>query len=144
MSRCVVLDTNVLISAALWPQSAPARALAQVLRQGALVACTDSLAELQSVLMRPKFDCVAPRPNRSAFVELVGRRAVQVDVSPRHRAQAHGACRGPDDELFLALALAAQARCLVSGDADLLALHPWQGITICTAASYVAREFYES
>ncbi len=137
MSRCVVLDTNILVSAALWPQSAPACVFRQVLRQGALVACADSVAELQRVLMRPKFDRVAPLDSRSAFVELVGRKAVHVDVLPPHRARAYGACRDPEDNLFLALALAAGAPTIVSGDADLLALHPWQGIAICTAVDYL-------
>lgn len=141
MSRCVVLDTNILVSAALWPQSAPGRVFRRVWQQGALVACVESVAELQRVLRRSKFDRIAPPGNRDAFAELVARNAATVDVLPRHHALAHGACRDADDNLFLALALAAEACTMVTGDADLLALHPWLGITVCTAASYLEREF---
>lgn len=140
MSRSVVLDTNILVSAALWPQSAPARVFRRVWQQGALVACVESVAELRRVLRRPKFDRIAPPESRDAFAELVARNAAMVDVLPQHHALAHGACRDADDNLFLALALTAEARTIVTGDADLLALHPWQGIILCTAAGYLERE----
>lgn len=38
---------------------------------------------------------------------------------------------------FLALALAADARWLVSGDEDLLTLQHWQGVRIVDAAQFV-------
>lgn len=36
--------------------------------------------------------------------------------------------REPDDDMFLAAALAARAPCVVSGDRDLLQVSGWQGI----------------
>ena len=48
------------------------------------------------------------------------------------------ACRDPDDDMFLELAVAGHATHLVTGDADLLALHPFRGIAILTAADFVA------
>ena len=62
-----------------------------------------------------------------------------VAVGQQHFQAARGACRDPDDELFLALALAADAETIVSGDDDLLILTPWRGIAICTPADYLAR-----
>lgn len=124
MTSCVVLDTNVLVSAALWPHSPPGQALRRVVQSESLLACEESLAELERVLMRPKFDRFAPRETRGVFTALVRSHAEMVSVQTEHHAQAHGACRDPDDALFLALALAAQADTIVSGDADLLTLNP--------------------
>ena len=46
-------------------------------------------------------------------------------------------CRDPDDDMYLELALAADAEMIVSGDADLLVLSPWRGIPILTASGYL-------
>ncbi len=42
------------------------------------------------------------------------------------------------DNKFLALAIDARAVCIVTGDADLLALDPYRGITVCTPAEFLA------
>jgi len=47
-------------------------------------------------------------------------------------------CRDPDDNMYLELALVAQASAIVSGDQDLLVLHPWRGIPIVRPADYLA------
>jgi len=49
-------------------------------------------------------------------------------------------CRDPTDKKYLELALAAEDDTIVSGDQDLLALHPWRGISIQRPADYLARE----
>jgi predicted nucleic acid-binding protein len=48
-------------------------------------------------------------------------------------------CRDPDDDHVLACALAAQVTLIVSGDTDLLELHPYQGIPILAAAVALQR-----
>ena len=48
-------------------------------------------------------------------------------------------CRDPDDDHVLACALAARATLIVSGDKDLLDLHPYQGIPILPAATALQR-----
>jgi predicted nucleic acid-binding protein len=47
------------------------------------------------------------------------------------------ACRDSNDDKFLALALAIKANCIVTGDQDLLVLHPFQGIPILTPADFL-------
>src|SRR5271166_5935564 len=49
-------------------------------------------------------------------------------------------CRDATDNKYLELAIAARARTIVSGDRDLLVLHPWHGILILRPAEYLARE----
>jgi putative PIN family toxin of toxin-antitoxin system len=47
-------------------------------------------------------------------------------------------CRDHKDNKYLELALAAQARTIVSSDDDLLVLHPWRGVQILRPAAYLA------
>jgi uncharacterized protein len=46
-------------------------------------------------------------------------------------------CRDPRDDKFLELALAGWADFLLTGDADLLTLHPFRGTAILTPAAYL-------
>ena len=46
-------------------------------------------------------------------------------------------CRNPDDDMYLELALEADAEVIVSGDADLLDLSPWRRIPVLTASGYL-------
>lgn len=47
------------------------------------------------------------------------------------------ACRDPDDNRVLECALSGGASCIVTGDADLLTLHPFQGIRIITPRQFL-------
>lgn len=49
-------------------------------------------------------------------------------------------CVGNDDK-FLVLALSADAGVIVSGDDDLLALHPFRGIPILSPHEFLESEF---
>ncbi len=130
--RCVV-DTNVLISAVLVVGGKPYRAVEAVLEHGTMLASAETLAELESRLMRPKFDRYVSRAGRRAFLDFVASQAAL--VAPAERITA---CRDPDDDKFLELAVSASADCIVSGDRDLLALDPFRGIPILTPAAFLA------
>jgi uncharacterized protein len=49
------------------------------------------------------------------------------------------ACRDPKDDKFLELAVNGAAQLIITGDADLPALHPFGGIDILAPAHYLAR-----
>ena len=53
-------------------------------------------------------------------------------------AACESGCRDAKDNKYLELALAAAADVIVSGDADLLVLHPWRGVRILRPAAYLA------
>jgi putative PIN family toxin of toxin-antitoxin system len=110
-----VLDTNVLISAALSAQGAPHQLVQQVLQQGCLVFSEASFAELRSRLHRPKFDRYLSLDMREALLHDFGASArwVEPDAITAY-------CRDSDDDVFIATALAAGLQCMVSGDKDLL------------------------
>lgn len=46
-------------------------------------------------------------------------------------------CRDPTDDKFLELAINGAADVIVSGDADLLVLHPFRGIPILSPAGFI-------
>ena len=135
--RRVVLDTSTLVSAALRVGSTPHQALAMALSVGEVCVSVSTLAELDAVLMRPKFDAYQPPDVRRAFVAMVRKHATLVSVSVADEAKAVPACRDPKDNQFLALTLASGADVLVSSDADLLSLHPWQGIPVLSAQEFL-------
>ncbi|WP_243147552.1 putative toxin-antitoxin system toxin component, PIN family [Scytonema sp. UIC 10036] len=49
-------------------------------------------------------------------------------------------CRDPKDNKYLELALSGQATCIISGDNDLLVLHPFQEISILTIQEFLELE----
>jgi len=102
----VVVDSNVLISALLTSTSTPAVLLEGVLRDHRLVFSQATFQELQTRLWRPRFDRYVSMEIRSAFLNDLA--AVAEWVEPKGDLTTP-ACRDPDDEKFLQLALAAQA-----------------------------------
>jgi uncharacterized protein len=64
----VVLDTNVLISAALSPHGKPFACLSWVLDNATLLTSQELLTELETRLGRPKFSKYVDEPRRRAFV----------------------------------------------------------------------------
>lgn len=84
------------------------------------------------MLARPKLRAyVDPVEARSFVHELVGI-AELVPVTAHVQA-----CRDPDDDKLLALALSGAADLVVSGDADLLVLDPFQGLPILSPRRFL-------
>jgi putative PIN family toxin of toxin-antitoxin system len=131
-ARRVVLDTGVLVSAAIRPESIPALALEKALLNFDVCASRDTLAELMTVLGRSKFDRYAPSQQRNDFVAGFRALAVVVEVTATVSD-----CVDPKDNMFLALAEAAEAELIVSSDVHLTGLHPWRGIPILPPAAFL-------
>ncbi|MBO1111729.1 putative toxin-antitoxin system toxin component, PIN family [Bordetella petrii] len=116
-----VVDTNVLISAALSPCSAPARIVDCLLQHATLVFSRETFAELETRLWRPKFDRYLDIDRRSLLLHDFAAAAQWIDL-PTAPRPTHS--RDPDDDVFLHTALHGKAEWLVSGDRDLLELPP--------------------
>jgi putative PIN family toxin of toxin-antitoxin system len=127
-----VLDTNVLISALMLSQSKPRLAWNQARRTGVILASHETLQELASVLRRPKLAAYVSPSESTAFLTDLARVVEPVPI--RERVEL---CRDPRDDKFLELALAGRADFLLTGDADLLALHLFRGTAILTPAAYL-------
>ncbi len=127
-----VVDTNVLLSAALSAGGPPARLVQHVLLRGRLLFSDASFAELHTRLWRPKFDRYLSIEDRKQLLHDFGAAGVWIDVPAAVAARTFS--RDADDDKFLHLALAGRADLLVSGDRDLLDLSAVEGIAIVTPA----------
>jgi|SRR6516164_4709926 len=129
----VVVDTNVLVSAALKEQSLPSMAVHLAAESGILLKSTITEQELFVTLDRPRLAPLIPPRFRDWLSELLAA-AELVTIAERITG-----CRDPNDDKFLELAVNGHADLIVSGDADLLALNPFRGIPIVTPAIFVQR-----
>lgn len=118
-----VLDTNILVAAALLPAEVPRHCLAIrrtvdfMLAEGTLLATAATLAELDEVLRRPEFDRYRRLDDRLRALDRVLAAVVRVEPASVGRL-----CRDPDDDMFLAAALGGDADWLVTADKALLAV----------------------
>lgn len=131
-ARRVVLDTGVLVSAAIRPSSVPALALEKALLNFDVCVSPDTLAELVTVLSRSKFDRYAPPQQREDFAVGFRARAVVIEVTTTALD-----CVDPKDNRFLAPVEAAEADLIVSSDPHLINLHAWHGIPILPPAAFL-------
>ena len=130
----VVLDTNVLISGLFSTTSTPARAVEHAVNNGQLIASAETLRELMTKLLSPKFDRYVPRERRDALLLRLAPLIEIVEVIQPVRAS-----RDPKDDKFIEAAVNGRADVIVSGDRDLLELNPFRGIAILTPAAYMDR-----
>jgi len=130
--RPIVIDTGVLVSAAIRPQSVPALALERALLHYDVCASPETFVELQEVLSRSKFDRYASPEMRQAFVTGLLQHLRMVEVT-----QLVTDCSDPKDDKFLALALAVSAEMIVASDPHLTQMHPWRAIPILPPAAFL-------
>ena len=128
----LVVDTNVFVSAIILPLSLPRRAVDQALDNGVLLFSAATIAELEEVLRRPKFDRYVIREERQFFLSQLASTGEFVQIIQLVRE-----CRDPNDDKFLEVALNGRADVIVTGDADLLGIHPWRGIEVLSPAKYL-------
>ena len=134
-SKRVVVDTNTLVSAAIKPNSIPAKALLKATYENTVCVSSATMLELQTVIYRSKFDrfFAENADERAAFLEVFTQAALFVPVTVTVTD-----CRDPKDNIFLELALSAKADYLVTGDKrDLLSMNPYNGIAIVSAAMFL-------
>jgi uncharacterized protein len=128
-----VLDTNVIVSAVLSPRSIPRQAFDLAFLLGTVLVSDAILVEVDDVLRRPKFKRYISEEERLQFLAkfVVDARIVEV-------MEVVTDCRDSKDNKFLELAVDAGAKCVISGDADLLVLNPFRGIPIITPQVFVS------
>lgn len=139
MIQRVVIDTSTLVGAALRPHSIPDKALTLALNSASLYTSSEAMEELESVLRRSRFNKFVSLESRLFLIDVIRSHAKFVVVPQSYSSEVRGFCRDANDDFVLALALTANADVIVSSDHDLLALHPWRGIPILTAADFLAQ-----
>ena len=127
-----VFDTNVIVSAILFETSKPAQALRYALTNGEVLLSLDLLEELNEVLGRERFDRYVTSEEREEFLEALVERAILVEITENVQV-----CRDPKDNQVLDLALNGEARYIISGDRDLLILHPFRDVMVITVDEFL-------
>jgi hypothetical protein len=126
--RRFVFDTNVIVSALLLQRSVVRQAFDKAIEQGKLLVSQVVVEELNEVLRRKGFHKYVTEDERIEFITALVREAILVEITDTVTE-----CRDPKDNRFLELAVSGQATCIVSGDDDLLVLHPFRGIPVLTS-----------
>lgn len=128
----IVVDTNVVVSAAFWPKSEDRRCFVLLARRKCLLAVTEEiLREYRSLVARIGHrEC--PDRDPTPFLAWIERVALLVEAAPLGKRRS----RDFKDDPFLACALASRAEFIVTKDKDLLTLDKPFGVEIVTPREF--------
>jgi len=133
MKRVVVVDTNVLVSGIFW-KGKPYQVI-KSWEQGdfKLLASPEIIEEYRLVL--EDFAKRHPGFEVGNILEIIELNCELVNAKP-----VRGICKDPDDDKFIAAALAGGAEFIVSGDKALLDVGVHQGIKIMNPSNFLKNQ----
>jgi len=129
----IVLDSNVILSAALFKGSTPRQALDKASITGQILMSNEIIEELTDIFNRPKFDRYSSKQLRNEFLHDFLAIVENVQI-----VEKIAACRDRKDDKFLELAVNGKANYIITGDQDLLVLNPFQDIEIISVSDYLS------
>ncbi|HSW68613.1 MAG TPA: putative toxin-antitoxin system toxin component, PIN family [Gammaproteobacteria bacterium] len=129
----IIIDTNVLISGIFW-SGAPYKILkAWQSRKITLAVSQDILDEYDRV--SKSLSIKYPKIDLSQFIELLAINSkIYIPLKLKDKIS-----RDPDDDKFIACALAAKIKFIVSGDQDLLSIREYEGIKMIKPADFIKK-----
>ncbi len=130
----IVIDTNVLISAGLLPQSKTAQVLALAVEHFVIAQNKDTWHELETRIARPKFDRYFGDSGRLRHLAKIAQSIQRFEVSA-----AVSVSRDKTDDKFIELAIDSGASILISGDPDLRVVKTFKGVEILSPAQFFDR-----
>ena len=128
----IVLDTNILISGIFW-KGTPYKVLeAWMDNKYELIVSEEVLMEYSRILKdfetkRKGSDGVA-----KSWILFIAQNSTLLKVKKKVKV-----CRDPFDDMFLSLAVAGNAKFIVSGDNDLLDMKEFMNVEIVTAGNFL-------
>ena len=127
----IVLDTNVLVSGLLSPFGPPGD-IVRLITTGTVRVCYDAriLGEYRQVLLRPVFSFSQVQVE-SVLAQL------ETDGDLVTACPLSEGLPDPDDEAFLAIALASQAHCLVTGNIRHYPASSRQGVRVVSPRNFL-------
>ncbi|GGG81337.1 PIN domain-containing protein [Parapedobacter pyrenivorans] len=132
-AKLFIFDVNTLISAFVIGSQTNAKAFDRAISIGRIITSPPIQSELSNVFLRPKFDRFVSLEDRLAFLTYLDRQMLSWSLP----ISAIQASRDPKDDKYLELGVAAEATCIITGDNDLLILHPFHNIPILSAADFL-------
>jgi putative PIN family toxin of toxin-antitoxin system len=139
MPPSAVVDASVLVSAFLFPESVPGRIL-RLAGDGSFAMHLSPILveETRRSLLNPRLRSAYGHDEAAVHswcddLARIGKvfTGPLPDIGP--------ACRDPDDDHVIALAVAIGAETIITGDKDLLALGEFQGVRNITARAFLTR-----
>ena len=130
----IVIDTNVLISAGLLPQSKTAQVLALAVEHFVIAQNKDTWHELETRIARSKFDRYFGDSGRLRHLAKIAQSIQRFEVSA-----AVSVSRDKTDDKFIELAIDSGANILISGDPDLRVVKTFKGVEILSPAQFFER-----
>lgn len=127
----VVVDTNVIVAGLLSPFHAAGEVVSMA-SSGTLVLCYDSriISEYREVLSRPKFQFDQSQVDDLVLFLQSNGEVTSAQPLPVRLPDSH-------DEMFLEVAVAAQSRCLITGNLKHFPTSKRQGITVASPAEFI-------
>ena len=133
-----ILDANVLVSAVLSPGSTANLAYQKALDTGILLISVETFAGCENVIFCSKFDRYISVARRQKFLAEFRTAAELVSIF-----ELINDCRDTKDNKYLDVAINGSANVLITGDQDLLILHPYRGILpILSSSDFVRDDVY--
>lgn len=130
----IVIDSNVLISAAILPRSRLAGVLVIAAECFVIAQNEATWNELLSRIERDKFDRYFGESGRLSYLSQLAQLVRFFEAVANEQVS-----RDADDDKFVSLALDAGARIIVSGDRDLKDIKTHKGIEIMSPAAFLER-----
>lgn len=130
----VILDTNLLISRALTPSSLTASAVRLIVDHCDLLASQATMDEFSQTLARVQSKGYVKQDEALMLITAYKEMVEWVPIIERVQR-----CRDPKDDKFLELALNGHANYIITGDKDLLVLHPFRDTEILTAKDFITK-----
>jgi uncharacterized protein len=129
----VVFDTNVIVEAIFWPRSTARRALTGLAKRRFQMVVSSAVLEEYAAITARVREKVFSNTHPSGAVAWMAAKSLHFEPAPLSGKLS----RDPDDNLFVATAIAAKAKFLVTQDRDLLVLEKPFGIAIVTPVQLV-------
>ena len=129
----VVFDTNVVVEAIFWPRSTARRALTGLARRRFQTVINSAIMEEYAVITAQVREKLFSDTQPSAALAWIAAKSLHLEPAPLTGRLS----RDPDDNLFIATAVAAGAKFLATQDRDLLVLRKPFGVAIVTPVQLV-------
>jgi uncharacterized protein len=124
----LVIDANVIVSAVLSAQGKSRQAFDLAIAAMVVLMSDEVFTEISEVLLRPKFDRYSNRTKREAFLD---------ELLAIVEFEKINECRDMKDDKYLELAVNGKADLILTGDDDLLVLHPFRQIPIVRVQTFL-------
>ena len=128
----VILDTNLLVSRILTPDSVTASAVRMIIDHCHLLVSQATMDEFALILTRIQSKGYIKQDEALLLIHAYKEIVEWVPIIERVQA-----CRDPKDDKFLELAVNGKAEYIITGDKDLLVLHPFNNIKILSTKAFI-------